>query len=339
MNKKAFIIVNDIHLKSGNEKIILAEFMNLFDYAEENKITTAVLAGDIFDSRSFQRLNTLLTFTEILDEALRRGIKIIGIPGNHDKPKYEDSSSFLDPFKSHSAFTRILDTTNMVIEGLSVCLMPFFLESMLVERLDAEKGTDILISHFEMNGSTSHGRVSSDRKITPKMLSKWDRVFLGHFHDRDRPAENVWQLQSFIQHNFGENTFKGFTVVSEEDVEYIPSISRKFITVPINIDEYDSKRLNHLIKTHSESDDSVRFQFTGSEEKLKAIDTSKIKQAGIQVDLHFSFDADELMDQPESSVEIKHTKESIESLLLSFCELNKLDHKRGRELFLQHLNS
>ena len=61
------IVFNDIHLKDGNEDEVYKSTVHMVNYAVENKIKNLIFAGDLFDSRSYQRQKQLTTLDKMLD--------------------------------------------------------------------------------------------------------------------------------------------------------------------------------------------------------------------------------------------------------------------------------
>lgn len=341
--KRKFIIFNDVHLKPGNEDEILVSIQHMLDYGRSIGVDQYVCAGDFFDSRSFQRLKVLTTFYKILEMFHSNGVLLIIFPGNHDKAKYESEESFIEPFQSHPAMIYINQPDIMVIEGHTVAILPFFHDGMLIDMIKNLPPAEILISHFEMNGSVSLGRVSEHRAISPSMLDKFDRVFLGHFHDYHRVSDGIYHLPSFRQNNFGEDVNKGFTVINEDGShEIIQGVFKRFKKVNIDLDAMTTKEIDSLLKTHQNSENAVRFSFTGSESKLKALKKGKFIEAGIDVEIkyQFDFDADNVIlpTADELKVTQKHTEQSIHTLFENFCKENKLKYKEGVILLNNFLN-
>ena len=67
MKETLAIIFNDVHLKTGNEDEVYESTRYMVDYAVENNIKNLIFAGDLFDSRTMQRLKVLQTFDKMLD--------------------------------------------------------------------------------------------------------------------------------------------------------------------------------------------------------------------------------------------------------------------------------
>lgn len=330
MKKPLAIIWNDAHLKTGNEQEIMKSVNHLIAYGKKNKISDIIFAGDLFDSRSFQRQEVLRTFDSMLDKFHKAKMTLYLFPGNHDKTVYEDSYSFLDVYRFHPGvkFNRELKT--ILIKGVSIDLLPFFSDDLLVPMIKEAKGGDILISHFEMNGSTNLGRVSEKGSITRKMLSKWKKTYLGHYHNTHEITKDIVHLPSLVQANFGEDSNKGFTVLND-DLSYsiVKGHFREFTKIVIDVDTITAGEIKELITTYKNSEDIIRFEFIGDEAKLKAINREQFKGTGIDVKIKFNkvFDY-ENMELPE--VIQKYDKETVKSTFHDFCEEKGFDYEIGK---------
>ena len=216
MNKPLFIIFNDIHLKPGNESDIIASVRHMVKYALANGITCIILAGDLFHSRTNQKESVLRAFDEILNLIHSAGLTLYLFPGNHDKTDYKSYTSFLDVYRFHPGVIFNSEISEIRIGGKSVTLLPFFDDELLIPMIEQAEGGDILVSHFEMFGSSHLGQVSEKKSLTTKMLKKWKKTYLGHYHNTHEITKDVVHLPSLRQTDFGEDSVKGFSVIYED---------------------------------------------------------------------------------------------------------------------------
>lgn len=329
MKKPIAAIFNDVHLRQENEKAILRAVTGMINHVKKNKINTIFLAGDLFHSRSHQRQSELNTFDKILKNFYEAGLEVIAIPGNHDKNRYDLQESFLDSFKYHPGFTLISEPKLIEVGGVSIEMIPFFSDNILVPMLKNTKGGDILISHFEMNGSINNGHVSSDKNISKRHLKKWKKTYLGHFHNHVEITEDIVHLPSFIQNNFGEDSNKGFTIIYDDlSYEIVKSDFKEYIKIPIDIDTITSKEIKSLIQEHSDSENVIRFEFYGAESKLKAIDKTQFENTGIDVKIKFDKKF-EIEDGPEPINIKKFDKNQVYNLFKDFCKDKNLNYNEG----------
>ena len=339
MKEPIAIIFNDAHLKTGNEQEVIDSVAHLLEYAELNKINELIFAGDLFDSRSFQRQSVLQAFDLILEMIAEADCTLYLFPGNHDKTIYESYDSFLDVYRFHPCvkFNRELETIQ--IQGVSITLLPFFSDDMLIPMLADAKGTDVLISHFEMAGSSHLGKVSTKTSINAKLLSKWKKVYLGHYHNHHEITKDIVHLPSLRQSDFGEDNNKGFSILHKDlSYEIIRGRFKTFTKIVINVDETNTSELDELIKMHKNSQDTIRFELIGSDSKLKAIDGSLFRDTGIDVKKKFEKKYDyEAMDLELPTVIEKYDAQLVTETFEEFCKEKGYDYEEGIILFNEFL--
>lgn len=333
--KPIAIIFNDIHIKQGNEDIIKKAFIDMVKKAQEKDIKYIFFAGDCFDSRTFQRQSLLKTFDEMLDCVDKSSCELYAIAGNHDKTLYNSAYSFLAPFKYHPSFHYMEDIKTINFEDINktITFLPFFEDDILVEKLKNCWKSDILISHFEMEGSTNLGKQILKSKIKKSMVKKWGKVFLGHYHNHHEITENIIHLPSLVQNNFGEDENKGFTIMYDDlSYEIVKSDAPNYKKIEINLDEIDSYELNSLKNKYANSKDSIMFKFSGSEAKIKALDKNQFSDIGISI--NSNFEAEFSFDK-SPDFQTSYDKDGIFSSFDKYCTEKKINKQR----FLPFLNT
>ena len=334
------IIFNDVHLQDGNEEAVLSSIKHMIQIANEKNIKRLLFAGDLFDSRSFQRQSVLLTLDKMLNLFNENGIYVDFIPGNHDKTIYASHDSFLDTFRHYPKFKLHSKMTVIAIDDVEITMLPFFSDDMLIPMLEKADGTDVLISHFEMAGSTNLGKTSEKTSINKTLLKKWSKVYLGHYHNWHEISEDIVHLPSLRQKDFGEDPNKGFSILYDDlSYEIIKGRFKAFDKVSVNIDDISISELKVLIKTHENSSDTIRFEFTGDESKLRAIDKSLFNNTGIDVKIKFDvkYDYDDENITPPPVVE-KYDKSQVRGTFKQFCEDKGLEYDKGIILLDEFLN-
>jgi DNA repair exonuclease SbcCD nuclease subunit len=327
-------------LQNGNEDAVLSSVKHMIQVANERDIKRILFAGDLFHSRSFQRQSILLTLDKILNLFNENGIWADFIPGNHDKTIYASHDSFLDTFRHYPKFKLHSKMTVIAIDDVEITMLPFFSDDMLIPMLEDADGTDVLISHFEMAGSTHLGRSSEKTSINQKLLSKWSKTYLGHYHNWHEISKDIVHLPSFIQDGFGEDSNKGFSILYDDlSYEIIQGRFKTFNKVSVNIDKVGTKEIKELIELYKNSSNVIRFEFTGDESKLKAIDKSLFNNTGIDVkikyEVKYDYDNEDLT--PPSVVE-KYDKIQVRGTFKQFCEDKGLEYNKGIILLDEFLN-
>ena len=340
MKKPIAIIFNDAHLKTGNESETIDSVKHLIEHAKNTKVDYLIFAGDLFDSRSFQKQSVLQAFDTILDMIQEAKLTLYLFPGNHDKTLYNSSYSFLDIYRHHPCVKFNRDLEVVEIEGVTITLLPFFTTEMLVPMIEKAKGTDVLISHFEMFGSTHLGKVNKNKSITKTLLKKWSKVYLGHYHNHHEISEDIVHLPSLRQQSFGEDDNKGFTMLYDDlSYEIVQGRFKRFSKVVIDVNTITPTELKGLIKNNTGSSDTIRFEFVGDEAKLKAVDKTQFNGTGIDVKIKFGvkydFDSEDLV---LPSIIETYSKEEINRTFKSFCEDKGYDFKEGSVLLQEFLN-
>lgn len=338
MKKVLSIIFNDVHLKNGNEDEVYKSTIHMVDYAVENKIKNIIFAGDLFDSRTFQRQKVLHTLDKMLDLFHANGLTLYLFPGNHDKTIYSSADSFLDIYRHHPCvkFNRELKRIN--IEGISIDLLPFFSDELLVPMLHDAKGADVLISHFDMAGSTHLGHVSKKTTINPKLLSKWGKVYLGHFHNHHEITKDIVHLPSFRQESFGEDNVKGFALLySDLTYELIKGSFKEYKKITINLKKTSAKDLSKLIDIHRDSEETIRFEFVGTEAQCKAVDKKQFSGTGIDVKLKYKEVYENNIIAPKKIIE-RYDKGQILDSFKDFCDDKDYDFNVGSKMIKEFLN-
>lgn len=331
MKKPIAIIFNDVHLKTGNEKAIIQGFKYMVKLATEKGIENLIFAGDLFDSRQFQRQSILEAFDICLNEVKEANLKLYMFAGNHDKTIYEDDYSFLEPFRHHPNVTLNNQVSEIEIDGVNITLMPFWSDDILIPKIHEHSGSDVLISHFEMEGSVDLDTISLKRSINKKMLSKWKKVYLGHFHNHVEITKDIVHLPSFMQNYFGEDSKKGFAILNDDlSYDLIKGHFREFKKLSIDIDKTTLGEIKTLIGDYKNSSMVIRFEFFGSRGKLDALDKSIFKDTGIDIKKKHTKQYDfNSMELEVPTIKEKYGKEDVENTFEQFCESKELDHSEG----------
>jgi len=333
MKKPITAIFNDIHIKNGNEEYVYNAVKFMVSKCNELGIKEVILNGDIFDSRSFQRLSHLKCFEKILELFKVNGILCHTNVGNHDKTVYSSYESFLDVFKYHPAMELYKEIQDINIQGVDITISPFFPDKMLCEQLEKHNGTDLLVGHWSCDGSTYLGKTDENSAINKKLLSKWGHVYLGHYHNYHDVNENTTHLPSLIQDNFGEDNIKGFSIIYDDlSYEVVKGVFKEYIKVLIDLNTETLDNIKELIKVHKNSLNVIRFEISGKDELLKAFDKSLFSGTGIDYKMKFQ-------KHYESSVEIKMPKvteyydeKTIRDEFKVFCKNKNYDYDFGLSL-------
>jgi exonuclease SbcD len=330
MKKPLFLESNDWHLESKNKDLIIEIVKHMIQEAKERGVENLVCGGDLLDSRTSQRLDVLMTLRTIFEMVDDSGLTLWVIHGNHDLTDYKSTTSFLTPFKDLFPSVIIIDeplTENF--DSISVDFIPFQDESVLVESINKSKGGDILFSHFELNGSKNNGKVADNRNIDKHLLSKWNKVFLGHYHDEQEVSEGIWHLSSLYQRGYGENQKKGFTLIYDDlSKEHIQTQFKPFKVVKYNIDDITPDVRKELLK-EAKTYVNLRLTVMGSIEKVKSFKKSVYEQAGI--DVKTQYDEVDIRANDVGDTIAFGGEDSVLPKFEEWCGSEQLDLERGKK--------
>jgi exonuclease SbcD len=294
MAKELTIISNDWHIDHRNGEVVYGIVKQKLDYAKSKGLRVVYIIGDIFESRQAQPLSNLKSFERVLTLFEEYSILGVFIPGNHDKTNYASESSFLDAYK-HWPFVSVVNDYIYNREEdclITIHLLPFFEEEILHEKIEAitiKNGVkNILLSHFALCGSQNNDGKLVENGISKKLLSKFDKVYLGHYHNTQEVTKDIVHLPSLCQKNYGEDENKGFTVLFEDgSYKIINSTFNKFTTVKIDLNKVSKKELTQILADLSSKKESnnIRIKFSGDKDKQDSLklQSDSIKKGGFDV--------------------------------------------------------
>lgn len=322
------IISNDWHINSDNTNEIINVVRDKVILANSLGIKMVFAIGDIFQSRQAQPLKVLKCFEEILDIFGDSQIKLVVIPGNHDKTSYESKNSFLDSFSYHPALFLMREADCIDLNKINFILIPYFTNEVWLKELEfakkyidiGEYNQNILLSHISMSGSVNNDGTKVSDGISPKLLKDFDAVYLGHYHNFHKVSGEVYHLPSIRQNNFGEDDNKGFTLVySDGSFEIKRSNFKQFKTVEINLEEIEKGGLKELISSLEPNEHFTRLKLKGPEDLLKGVKIDELKALGFDVKTEQKDITDSIEDIREGNV-TNFDESSILKEFEVFCE-------------------
>lgn len=333
MKKPIAIISTDKHLKDENavELISLAE--QEIALAHDIGVDTIFWLGDLFDSRLSQRQELLNCFSEMICMYHDAGLTIHCIPGNHDKTDYTLDESFLSAFKYHPSFNLYEEPCRVSMFGIDFDFLPFYAQEVWIRKFNSlPKPTDnsVLLSHTAIEGSINNDGSLVSSGISGKMFAGYRKVFLGHYHNAQQPARNVFHIPSTRQNNFGENEDKGFTILYDDtSFELVRGNFRHYREIKVDCDKVTKAEIMSLAKTPT-GESNVRVTLIGSEQAVKAVDKKIFTKNGISVKVKYDFTqgAAEATSEPVREL----TGVDIMKKFEAFCQEKGYDYNVGYEL-------
>lgn len=207
MSKVAYI--GDLHFGGNNYQVINKSWSTVVKECISRKVTTIIIAGDIFDSSNIASHRTPLgtiikAFNEPLLEAVNNGITCYLLVGNHDltSSNHEHALAYLKGL--NSKIIVIDEPTTISIDSKKIGLMPW-LKNDLVKSEDFTEGVadlidetlsnfytdclDVFVGHVELSDYVVSGyRMTGNKYSIPedKISGIAKSVFLGHYHKADK---------------------------------------------------------------------------------------------------------------------------------------------------------
>jgi DNA repair exonuclease SbcCD nuclease subunit len=253
-------IITDQHFGARNDSIAFLDFFQkfyddtFFPSLDAAGINTVLILGDTFDRRKYVNFYALDRAKKMFfDKLEERGIRVHMLAGNHDT-YYKNTNDVNSPdllLREYNNIDVIDSPETIVIDGTSICMMPWICPDNYQESIDEMKNTkaEICMGHFEIAGFAMHRGMESHDGLSKEIFDKFDMVFSGHYHHRSddghiyylgNPYELTWQ-------DFKDT--RGFHLFDLErrELEFIPNPNTMFERVeyddreqdPIDLDSID----------------------------------------------------------------------------------------------------
>ena len=206
-------IITDQHFGARNDSIAFLDFFEkfydntFFPTLDENGITTVLILGDTFDRRKYVNFYALDRAKKMFfDKLEERGIRVHMLAGNHDT-YYKNTNEVNSPdllLTEYNNIDVISKPETIVIDGTSICMMPWICPDNYQDSIDQIKNTkaEICMGHFEIAGFAMHRGMESHDGLSKDLFQRFDMVFSGHYHHRSddghiyylgNPYELTWQ--------------------------------------------------------------------------------------------------------------------------------------------------
>lgn len=264
-------IITDQHFGARNDSIAFLDFFQkfyddtFFPALDAAGINTVLILGDTFDRRKYVNFYALDRAKKMFfNELEERGIRVHMLAGNHDT-YYKNTNDVNSPdllLREYNNIDVIDSPETIVVDGTSICMMPWICPENYQASLDEIKNTkaEICMGHFEIAGFAMHRGMESQDGLSKEVFDKFDMVFSGHYHHRSddghiyylgNPYELTWQ-------DFKDT--RGFHLFDLErrELEFIPNPNTMFERV-----EYDDREQDPI--------DLDRLDLTGKYVKLVVV--------------------------------------------------------------------
>lgn len=339
--KPISIILTDTHLTQKSIEGNISIFRQVIDQAIELKLDVIYHLGDIFTNREGQQLNILVAFSKIIEMFEEAEVKLICIPGNHDKVFLNSNASYLDIFKRKNVF-EVIDSPEIRDFGdLDVAFVPYYKEiDLYPEKLKSvisllnKNRRNILFTHIAVSGVMNNDGTIVNNNLDEDLFFNFYKVFSGHYHNRSQVGSKIFYIGSAFPQNFGEDAEKGFTILySDGTHEYFKPQFKEFIKIEVPI-----AQIEHFLKEKAYTDlveegNEVRFVVSGESTEVKSLDRTRITSLGISVQSKED-EIEKNIEEVETVKLVSFNKSSVIPLYSEFCKENSYNSKEG----LNYLN-
>lgn len=288
-HQPCMLLLNDIHISKDNIPEFEINWQEALSHCKRLNIHTMVLGGDLFFSRSAQTLDVLLAVHDALLTAARMHIDVILANGNHCKVNQEAIRGYCHVFDQHDNVL-VIDSYHTLSNpewSFMLHVIPYFpedgsftgkLNEVIENELSADKQNYLYI-HEGINNALSR---PAENELPVHIFGDFDRVFVGHYHNRCTVAPNIEYIGSSRQHNFGEDEEKGYTVLYGDGMtEFVKNhANRRFMVLDVPDDKVDIHLTDWLEELKEDGRYKVKVRIHSSLAGASAIDKSKLLEAG-----------------------------------------------------------
>lgn len=334
MKKKAIaIIITDTHLNDDNHEENVSVIKETIKLANKLNLTEVEHGGDIFHSRKAQTQRNLNCVGDIFQLFEEAKITLNVAVGNHDKTEYSIANSFLDPY-IHHPFVNIyrrgggrLLTNKIHLSYCSYFSDDIYVDNLteIIKTLDSKK-KNVLLTHIGVNGAVMNNGTVIETKVNASLFEPFDMTLIGHYHDAQQVSSKIKYIGASLQHNFGEGTEKGATILYDDlSIETINFDLPKYRTFSVKATELSMRDVEDLKEAANKTGDKLRVILTGTKAEIDAVDKQRIMVSGI--DVTSKAELIEREDVEESIVAF--TDITLLEAFSAFCEKNKLEKEIG----------
>ena len=330
MKNPVALLINDIHVSPDNIVEFHKNWNEAIDTCKKYDVKDIIIGGDLWQSRSAQKLPTLLAVREALLKSAKSSINVTIASGNHDIIDQESLLSYNHIYSEYQ-LVDIIDDFAIIdfSDKMSLYVLRYFPEKgsfsqhykeMCLE-LDHSK-TNILYLHQGINGGLAY---TSDDELPASMFGDFDAVLVGHYHNRKRiPGTNVEYIGSSRQHNFGEDEDKGYTILySDGSYDFVKNeVNTRYCTVELDAGDVDGFRLEKSERY------KYRVKVSCNEKQAKLFDKQKLLDLGFYK-VEVVTESTVSKESAASGIQEKYDKQGIKKEYLNYCNENSIDSKLG----------
>lgn len=327
------LLITDCHCGKETVNDFLINWNEAIEICLTESIQEILFLGDLVLSRSAQTLNILLAIHDVLEKCQLNGIHVTMINGNHCKVDQEALRGYCNVFDSFNN-VRVINEWGEVslVPNLGIGMISYFPENgSFPSKLEALEnylfGRDhtkrILMIHEGIRGGLSR---ATEDELPANLFLHWDKVLVGHYHNRSQIDDNIFYIGSSRQGNFGEDEEKGYTLLYQDgSTVFIKNqVNTRYQVIDIPIEKADIHLSDHLEEIREDGRYRVKVRVHSTTAKASGLDKEKLFQSGaskIEI-VTEDLDIDEI---EETSLFEKFDNRKIKNSYELFCQERGID--------------
>lgn len=340
------LLWNDIHISKDN----IAEFQKNWEEAiqicQRHNIADMIIGGDLWQSRSSQTLDVLITVRQAIIKATKQGLTLTIAEGNHCKVDQESLLGYSHLFSEYPNVYVVDDYTVMDISNdVVLYVMSYFPESgSFTERLEQMKATElddskhnILYIHEGINGALS---TLTEKELPTTIFKDFDKVLVGHYHNRCViKGTNIEYIGASRQHNFGEDEDKGYTILySDGSYEFVKNQANiRYKVIDVTAQQINSKFFDKLDDLKATGKYKTKVRVSCDEKEISSIDKQKLLEAGA-TKVEIATEENEATEVAAHALDKKFDKSGIKQEYSAFCANKGIENVEMGLEYLDKIN-
>ena len=327
------MVLADTHCGKDTTEAFKRNWHEAVSICREKNIKLLFFAGDLVLSRASQTLDILLAIHDVLEKCREAGLDVVMINGNHCKVNQESTRGYCNVFDSFSN-VRVVDTVlkTRIAENVQVGLVSYFPEQgSFVEKLkeledmafNEPASRRILIIHEGIRGGLGE---PTETELPARIFSRWDKVLVGHYHNRNTIAPNIEYIGSSRQHNFGEDEEKGYTLIySDGSHEFIKNrVNTRYRVLDVPVERAGLHLMDELREIGADGRYKVKVRVHAPQAAMKSVDKPALLEAGASK-VELVADDEEMLETCSSSLFEKYDSRRIRETYEEFCREKRIE--------------
>lgn len=283
------LILTDCHCGKETVNDFLLNWKESVDICLAKKINHILFLGDLVLSRAAQTLDILLAIHDVLEDCLRHKIQVTMINGNHCKVNQESPRGYCNVFDSFDN-VHVINEWGIVQfpEELSVGMISYFPENgSFTDKLEELENhlfalpcrKRLLMMHEGIRGGLQQ---STENELPADLFSRWDKILVGHYHNRCRIGKNIEYVGSSRQMNFGEDEEKGYTILyADGTYEFVQNqVNTRYQVIDVPVEKVNIHLSDWLEEMKEDGRYRVKVRVHATAAKASTIDKEKLMGAG-----------------------------------------------------------